>query len=582
LKTNQDYELAINYLADLLSAEEVVLFEKRICQELELAALVIECAQIEVGLYEWTKSQPLSEPVRLKLPSGFLGWSVNRWVGLVALVGVAIFAAIFVPVEAGTPLPRIEETFGDVRINNGKQEKTASQGLYLFPGNTLSTLGEDGYASVLFPDETRVELGNNTRLVFQKTANQAFKGRKLYVEQGSLTADISSVPMFLATPHAEVITDHSRFRCDSVEEVTRFETETGLLKVARLGERSSIDLQKGYFTQTSVNEKGNPLILKKSASPLLTPLISLVDGTGPVRCIVYAPELKLIISGGADGKVRFWDPISQLPEGEFQAHTSPVFALAYSRSQKILATSGQDRWITIWDLITKTAKFRLPRHRQESSSLSFSPDGSILATIFGTSPEGGEVKLWSTFDGSQLGTFVAHGSGVQALAFSPKSNLLVTLGKDKAARFWTIEKNESGIELRPVLRQVISCSPLVEPRCLEFSHDGKLLVLGFSDGTISFFDSVTAKLLKTFKAHSREVLRVSFDPTTKLVASTGKDCKTHIWDISLGKELATLVGHRFLTSQAVFLENFNSLATAGWDRTIKLWKIDQRQLSLVK
>ncbi len=70
---------------------------------------------------------------------------------------------------------------------------------------------------------------------------------------------------------------------------------------------------------------------------------------------------------------------------------------------------------------------------------------------------------------------------------------------------------------------------------IAFSHDGKLLATASRDDSAKVFDTKTGKLLHHLVGHKRNVYRVAFSPDGKSLASSSKDNTARIWDLDSGK-----------------------------------------------
>ena len=90
--------------------------------------------------------------------------------------------------------------------------------------------------------------------------------------------------------------------------------------------------------------------------------------------------------------------------------------------------------------------------------------------------------------------------------------------------------------------------------------------------------------LATLKGHTDLVYSVAFAPDGKTLAtgSGSRDQTVKLWDVTTGKELATLKGHTRYPSAVVsvaFAPDGKTLATVSWDMTVnvKLWDVATRK-----
>ena len=216
---------------------------------------------------------------------------------------------------------------------------------------------------------------------------------------------------------------------------------------------------------------------------------------------------------------------------EFRKKEYKFRSLAFSPDGQRLAAEAEDGPILLLDATTmrEAAAAEAPRPLR-TYDLAFTPDGKELLAIDGMR----EVRAWDAATGKYLCSCLPPADRIPAAAFSPDRKLVA----------------------------------FIDRRDPTDQH------------TLRLLDLATGKDRNRFAGHESAVNSVSFSPDGKMLASTGTDGVTFLWELPEGREVWRIVPKDNDIGASAFSPS-GLLAAPGQSGRLELFDLDRRKSQAV-
>ncbi|KAF8496944.1 WD40 repeat-like protein [Gautieria morchelliformis] len=240
-----------------------------------------------------------------------------------------------------------------------------------------------------------------------------------------------------------------------------------------------------------------------------------------VVCSTFHSGSNLLVVGFSTGVFGLWE----MPD------FTNVYTLSISQEKiSSVAVNPSGEWIAfgatklgqllVWEWQSESYILKQQGHYFDMNTLSYSTDGQNIAT----GGDDGKVKLWNTTSGFCYVTFTEHSSAVSAV---------------------------------------------------EFAKQGQVIFSASLDGTVRAFDLVRYRNFRTFTSPTPvQFSALAVDPSGEVVAAGSTDSfEVFMWSVQTGRLLDVLTGHEGPISSLAFSPTGNTLASASWDRSVRLWNV---------
>jgi WD40 repeat protein/serine/threonine protein kinase len=200
------------------------------------------------------------------------------------------------------------------------------------------------------------------------------------------------------------------------------------------------------------------------------------------------------------------------------------------------------------------------RDTTEVNGVAFRPDGKWLASAGGD----GAVKIWNLKTGNVIHKFPAHTDAVLSVAFHREGQHLASLGADRKVKVWDLSATDQPVFKGPsdAIRKFGTAYSVA------FSPDGRTLAAG-SEGWVRLWDWENKQILHSLPGREFQQIPVAFSRDGRLATLIFRQ-GLMIWDPEPERLLLTIDAHRHPVSALAFSPDDQWLASASFDRTVKL------------
>jgi eukaryotic-like serine/threonine-protein kinase len=291
---------------------------------------------------------------------------------------------------------------------------------------------------------------------------------------------------------------------------------------------------------------------------LLAPTVLWHDSD--VRHVAFTGSGRTLLTADSSGNLTVWD----LEDGTAKKIKEAGESLRICSTQRrgaLVATSGADDSVSIYNFESGdlAATIKVPG-TGAITAVTFSPDDSRLAL----GRRNGTLVCYSTDDWSKLPVEVSEiGGGINAIEYSNDGRSLVVACADELVRFFDATTGNQ----RPW-----SFSVSAVPLSVCYCESDTVIAVGTATGELQLWDAVTQTLRVALKAHTSRVSTLRVSPNGTTLVSGGRDRRLQLWDTKSGERLTTLRGHGRQFFSVDISPDGKTIASGGLSGDVRIWR----------
>lgn len=288
------------------------------------------------------------------------------------------------------------------------------------------------------------------------------------------------------------------------------------------------------------------------------------DRMQQVETVAFTADGQMLAAAGDDRVIRVWQATDGVLLRRLAGHGNTIRSVGFSPDGSRLASGALDRTLRMWSNTGQGSLVWSVTGDDDFRAVAFAPDGTRLAA--GTKND--TVAIHRADDGTQLRLLTGHADPVWSVAFSPDGTLLASAAGGGDANAVMLWRSLDGTRLR-----TWSGLPWA-PYALRFSPDGQFLAAwGLGGWMIIWRVGNGALLWSDYGLHSA-VQSFAFSPDWSLLAAARNNNRSvMLWHVAANGvfPFQELTAHSNTVMSVAFSADGALLATAGLDKTIKLW-----------
>jgi len=162
-----------------------------------------------------------------------------------------------------------------------------------------------------------------------------------------------------------------------------------------------------------------------------------------IRVFAVATDKKHLAVGLSDHSIKILDIANDFqPIANLSNHTNSVFALSYSPDEDLLISGGRDAHLKFWDSTDYSQIQNIAAHLYAINYVSFKEDGKLFVSCSMDK----SMKIWDVAEQKLLKVIdkarnAGHGTSINKVIWSTYQGNIISVSDDRSISIWKISEN---------------------------------------------------------------------------------------------------------------------------------------------
>lgn len=275
----------------------------------------------------------------------------------------------------------------------------------------------------------------------------------------------------------------------------------------------------------------------------------------------------VLVTGGYDHKIRFWEATSGVCAKTLTFGESQVNCLQISADKSLLVAGGNPL-INIFDInggagVDEKPVLTYDGHTSNVTAVGFQRERKWVYS----GSEDGTIRIWDSRVNVCTRTF-DNGAPVNTVAMTPNETEFISGDQNGHVKVWDLKAGACREEYQPI--------PEVPIRSISVAFDASLVAVGSQKGKLLIYarnSEERLELINEIQAHDDYLLKCVVSPDLNSIATTSADKTIKLWSTVTWELERTLAHHQRWVWDATFSADSLYLVSASSDQSAKLWDL---------